>query len=334
MPELIYEYRGDVLENIYRGRICIVDFSRDQTYAVGDPDEITFYRSASKPIQALPVLMRGLDEKYALTEEEITIMAGSHSGEEIHLAAVLGILEKAGFSESDMIMKPVYPENADAYKRMIKNDLPPRKALHNCSGKHAGLMLLAEEFGNHRDYWHPECSAQQEVKHCISMMSGCPEEDILIGIDGCGVPVFAVPMRGIAASFACLACPELIDELKLRNAAAKMSEMMQRHPLYVKGTGTLCSMLNSDPNVIAKGGAQGVYAMALKRERIGIMIKQEDGTQDERPDIIAEILRQINYQDHSLIERLEKFHSKQIFNDNGTVIGERKPVFSLERVKN
>ena len=96
MPELIHEYRGGVLENIHRGRICVTDRSGRTVYAVGDPEEITFYRSASKPIQALPLLERGLDGKYGLSGEETAVMSGSHSGEDFHLAAVLGILEKAG----------------------------------------------------------------------------------------------------------------------------------------------------------------------------------------------------------------------------------------------
>ena len=331
MPELIHEYRGGVLENIHRGRICVTDRSGRTVYAVGDPEEITFYRSASKPIQALPLLERGLDGKYGLSGEETAVMSGSHSGEDFHLAAVLGILEKAGYSEDEMIMNPTYPEDAAARNAMIKAGMPPRKALHNCSGKHAGLMLLAGELGDHRDYWRPDCPAQREVKSCIARMSGWPEEKIGVGIDGCGVPVFAVPLRCIAASFVRLGCPELIEDEALRRAAEKMSGAMHAHPLYVKGTGTLCSLLNSDPNIVAKGGAQGVYAMALKREGLGIAIKQEDGTQDERADIIAEVLRQIGYADRALIDRLEQFHPGEIVNDNGTVVGERKTVFFMKK---
>jgi len=330
MPELIHEYRGEVLENVHRGRICVVGADGRVLFSAGDPETVTFYRSASKPIQALPVLMHGLDEKYGLTGEELTVMTGSHSGESFHLRAVLGALEKSGCREDDMIMRPCLPENERARNEMIRAGLPPRKALHNCSGKHAGLMMLAGEFGDRRDYWRPDCPAQLEVRRCIAEMAGWPEEKIKLGTDGCGVPVFAAPMRCIAASFLRLACPELIDDPALRRAAERISSLMHEHPLYVKGTGTLCSMLNAEPNVLAKGGAQGLYAMALKRERLGIVIKQEDGTQDERADIIAEVLRQIGYSDRSLIERLERFHPAVIVNDCGAAVGERRAVFTLE----
>ncbi|MBE6885064.1 MAG: asparaginase [Ruminococcaceae bacterium] len=329
MTELIHEYRGSILENIHCGHICIVDERGGVVHAVGNAEQMTYYRSASKPIQALPVLMNRLDEKFGLSGEEIAIMAGSHSGESCHRDAILSMLKKAGYAEEDMIMNPVYPEAVYARDEMIRRGDPPRKALHNCSGKHVGLMLLAGMFGNHRDYWHPDSKAQKEVKKCIANMAEWPEEKIEIGIDGCGVPVFAVPLRCIAFSFLKLLCPELIADECLAGAAGKMSQAMQKYPLFVKGTDTLCTLLNSDSNVIAKGGAQGVYAFALKRERLGVVIKQADGTGDERPNIVAEILRQIHYSDKTLIEKLEHFHPSEIINDNGTVVGSRKAVFTL-----
>ena len=88
---LVNEYRGDILDLVHMGYICIVDENSRVIWHAGDPDETVFYRSASKPIQALPVIARGLDKKFGLTEEESTIFAGSHAGEAFHIAALESI---------------------------------------------------------------------------------------------------------------------------------------------------------------------------------------------------------------------------------------------------
>lgn len=147
MTEIIHEYRGKLLENIHHGRIAVVNDQGKVLYAVGEPEALTYYRSASKPLQALPVLERHLEEKYGLTNDEIVIMAGSHAGEDIHLNAILGMLEKAGFAEEDMVMLPTLPANEEVRRRMLCQNLPGRKALHNCAGKHTASMMLARFFG-------------------------------------------------------------------------------------------------------------------------------------------------------------------------------------------
>lgn len=148
MPEiLVEEYRGGILENSHTGRICVVDEKGSAVKKVGDCLQKTFYRSSSKPLQLLPVLVRGLDKKYGLTGEETTIMAGSHSAEFRHVEVLESILAKTGIKEEDLIMKPVFPCDIEHRNYLIKNDMKPRKLYHNCAGKHISLMLLSRELG-------------------------------------------------------------------------------------------------------------------------------------------------------------------------------------------
>ena len=330
MAELVHEYRGGILENVHPGRICVVNDKGELIHSVGETDTMTYFRSASKPIQALPLIVHGLEKKYDLTEEELTLLASSHSGEPWHLERLLSILEKTGYSEDDLIMLPTYPDNKTARYNLLKASGKPRKLLHNCSGKHIGAMML-EEFltGQRFDYWKPDSAAQREITAAISYMTRWLVEDIGIGVDGCGVPVFAVPFKNIAISFMGLACPDRIDDEKIRAATEKIVSHMNRHPLMIEGTGSICSLFNGDPNVIAKGGAQGVYAFGLKKERLGFAIKNEDGDETSWPVTIAEILRQLDYDNPDTIAKLDKLAPVTVINDNNTEVGVKRPVFRL-----
>ena len=331
MVELMHEYRGNVLENVHPGRVCVVDEGGGRLLSAGNADAMTYFRSASKPLQALPVLIRGLDRMYGLSDSEVTIMAGSHSGEQVHLDAILGILEKTGFSEDDLIMKPVYPNNGKARDDMIRSSLPPRKALHNCSGKHLGAMMLEKALtGSHMDYWKPGSAAQKEITAMISEMTSLTPGRIEVGVDGCGLPVFAVPQRSMALAYLKLACPDVIGDPETRAAAERIVSLMNRYPHIIDGTGTVCSLFNGDSNVVAKRGAQGVYAFGLKKERIGVSMKREDGTEAGWAFIIAEILRQLKYDNAETIEKLDKLAPAAVVNDNGIEVGAIKPVFKLE----
>lgn len=330
MACLVEEYRGNVLENIHRGRICVVNDCGQVVGSCGDPQAITFFRSASKPLQALPVLARDLHKHYNLTDDEITIMAGSHAGEPMHLAVILSMLEKAGFLEEDLIMLPAWPASPAAKEQLIREGKGPRKALHNCSGKHVGAMMLAKALGgSHKDYWKPESPAQVEIRRVMGALCSYPAENIEIGIDGCGVPVFAVPMKGIATGYLRLAHSELIEEPALGAAAACMVPRIHTNNLMMRGTGYLCSRINEDENITAKGGACGVYGFALKKERLGVAIKIEDGTEDVWPIVIAEILRQLGYKNQKTFELLASLAPATILNNNKTTVGSKKTVFKL-----
>jgi len=172
--------------------------------------------------------------------------------------------------------------------------------------------------------------AQQRIMDFISLMSGYPREKIKTGTDGCGVPVFAVPLQYIANTFLRLACPELIKDEKLRKAVERNSSLMNKYPRLISGSNAICTLLNQDDNIVAKGGALGVYCFGLRKEKLGIAYKVEDGSYDELPLIAATILEFIKYDRHATIERILNQFPKEIKNDCGKLVGEYVPVFKLE----
>ena len=291
---LVEDYRGDVVENVHRGHICGVDQNGNIAYCIGDARHMTYMRSSAKPIQAIPTLKYGFDEMFGYTEEETTILAGSHWGEPFHVKALESIISKLGISENDLVMLPTYPINQKARQELIKSGKPPRKVYHNCSGKHLGILTLCKGMGFDIDkYWDTNHPAQKEIIKYISAIAGYPKQDIKIGIDGCGVPVFAMPLEYLANAYLKLAYPNLINDVGTHDAVVKLSKLMNKNNLMIGGTGTICSTLLSDDNIIAKGGAQGVYCFGLKKERMGFALKVMDGTENNWAPIIASILEQI-----------------------------------------
>ena len=319
---LVYEYRGGLLDLTHMGYFCMVDERSQVIRAVGDPEEPVYYRSASKPVQALPVIAMGLDRKYGITEEESVIFAGSHAGEPFHVKALESIFEKAGLKEEQLIMNPACPAQKDAYLDWVRCGGVKRRFYHNCAGKHAALLLGQRELGGvTEDYWKTDAPVEQEVLRTIAVLSETSSDRVQIGVDGCGVPVFAVGMRNIAAAFKNLACLDTIQDDRLAQAAAEFVPRIHRYPHMMRGTGYLCSRINEDPNIVGKGGANAVYGLGLKKERIGIAIKAADGCEDIWPFVIAAALRSIGYDNRETLAMLDSLHGREIRNDNELVVG-------------
>ena len=329
-PEKLVEiYRGPLLECFQIGSIAIVDESGLRMSA-GDVDFVSYYRSSSKPIQILPLYPLEIDKKYDLTDEELSIMSGSLACSPRQLELVDSVMRKAHISQELLIMLPCYPiwdSYATQYKREGK---PPSKLYHNCIGKHLGLILMQREMGGvPADYWKVESPVQQEILRYISVFTDVPVEEIRVGWDGCGVPVFAVPMPNLALSYLRLAAPDLIPDETIAASAARNVSIIARHPENLMDAEALCGVLCRDSNVISKAGADGVYTLGLKKERMGVAIKIYDGNSTNMPLIVREVLQQLDYENKETIRRLDESFPSDVINATGSVVGYKKAVFRL-----
>lgn len=326
---LFEEYREDILECVHHGTVCVVNKDGIMA-AVGDPGWICYYRSASKPIQSLPVLLHGLDQKYGLTEEETALFSGSHWGDEEHVRVLESIMQKTGLKEEQMIMLPVYPNRISERNRLIENQMPPRKVYHNCSGKHLGMMLLARELGEEvSGYWKRDSRAQQEILEITAMMTGTAAKDIKTGVDGCGVPVYAVPFYSIAASYLRLMCPELIPDTALRTAVIKNVNVIHKYPHMIAGKDIVCSVLASSEDLLGKSGALGVYAVGIRSLGVGVVVKIMDGSHDEFAAAVLRVFEELGYENGEVTAKLKELYPSVIVNDNKEMVGRRKAVFRL-----
>ncbi len=325
---LARETRGELDDLIHLGYLSIVDEHSRVVYHVGDPDARVFFRSASKPLQALPVIARELDKQYGLTEEETVLFAGSHAGEPFHFAAIARMMQKTGFSEDLLVMKPTTPHHRPSEEARIRQGLPSHKYYHNCAGKHIASLLLQRALGAPpENYWQIGAACQQEIERTLRIMS--ETDDVQTAVDGCGVPVFAVGMKHIAIAFKNLAYPQAIADDAIAAAATTFVPRIHDHPLMMRGTGYLCSLLNCDENIVAKGGANGVYGFALKKEKLGVAFKLIDGTEQAWPLIVRDVLDDLGALSDETRARLDTLHPDIIRNDNESEVGRRETTFHV-----
>ncbi|MBB6671990.1 asparaginase [Cohnella nanjingensis] len=325
---LVEEYRGGVLENVHYGAISVVDEHGRILYKAGDPAHMTFLRSAAKPFQAMPVMKRRIDEAYGLTGQEAALFAASHRGEAYHVASLESLFRKMGLREDDLHCCASYPLNEEAKAERLRAHEPKRRIFHNCSGKHAGLMGLSKHMGwDERTYYDLSHPVQQEILDVAADIAEVPKDAIPLGVDGCGLPIFALPLHKIAYAYLKLACPDLIGDPGNRQAAAAIAKLMNDNPDMIADRKFVCSALLRDDNLSAKGGAKGVYGIGLRKERIGISLKVSDGSEQVWPCIIASILERLGYGNQATIDRLYALVPNEIVNDGGTPVGERRAVF-------
>src|SRR5665647_30218 len=174
-PERLLEiFRGGHLECFHMGSIVIAD-KNGLRASVGDVDFISYYRSSSKPIQILPFYELGIDKKYNLTDEEISIMSGSLACSPRQMEIIASIMKKANIPEDIFIMLPCYPMYEVYATQYIREGKPKSKLYHNCIGKHLGLVLMQREMGGkEEDYWKLESPIQQKILKYISEFTDMP----------------------------------------------------------------------------------------------------------------------------------------------------------------
>jgi L-asparaginase II len=245
--------------------------------ASGNPGFVTFLRSAAKPFQAIPLVADGVVDRFGVTPEEIAVCCGSHSGEEVHLRTVRSLLDRVGVTEPALECGPHLPMSESAARGMMRRGEEPRPIHNNCSGKHAGMLAHARHRGwpleGYRLRRHP---VQERALAEISRWTGVPGGRIGLGVDGCGVVCFALPIDAVALGFARLAreAREQPD-----GDAGRVLSAMAEHPLQVAGSGRLCTELVESTNgrVLAKVGAEGIYCALDRESGLGLALKVEDG---------------------------------------------------------
>lgn len=321
--------RGANVESRHFGSLAVVDAEGRLHASAGDPTLVAYLRSAAKPFQALPLVASGAAEGYGLTARELAICAASHSGEAAHVDTVLGILAKLGLDPALLRCGVVLPADRQQAARVLTGALPAGPLYNDCSGKHSGMLATSQWCGwpleSYLELTHP---LQQELLQIISDFSGVATPQLGLGVDGCGVPTFAAPLRNLARAWARLASPE---PGAYAGAATTVLDAMAAHPFQVAGTGRLCTELMTlvGDRVVAKSGAEGLLCLALRERGWGVAIKIEDGTQRALPAIVAALLRQLDIFDDELASAFEARQPTVMRNKHGAPTGVIRASFTL-----
>src|SRR5258706_3678080 len=301
---LVEVWRGPIVESRHRGHLIAVDGAGHTVAALGSPETVTYVRSSGKPFQALPVLVSGAADRFGFTEQEVAIACGSHSGEAIHVDTVRSMLSKIGLDESALKCGVHQPFSAEVAQALASNQQQPNVLQNNCSGKHAAMLALAVHLGTptatYDDWRHP---AQQLIAQTVSDFSEIPVDQIALGVDGCGAPVFGVPVHAMALMYARLVSPPEDFAPATRAACRRISKAMIEFPAMVGGTKDRLDtelIKTGAGRLISKIGAEGVYTVGVLAcpewpNGLGLALKIEDGDDHRaRPPAVIEALRQMN----------------------------------------
>jgi L-asparaginase II len=272
-------WRGDLVESVHCGRYAVRGVRGEKIDALGDPEGYVCLRSSAKPFQALPLVFSGAAEAFGITDEELAVACASHNAEPRHLAAVRSILRKAGLSEDDLQSGAHPPMHALSATRLLRSGEEPRPIHGNCSGKHAGMLAVCVYAGwDPAGYRDPEGPLQKLVRRTVAKLCELEPAEVRIAGDGCGVPVFAIPLQNLALGFARLGAGGAEDFPEdLLEAGRRVRDAMRAHPYMVAGTGRLDTKLIEATDLIVKSGAEGVFA-AASPQGWGLAFKISDGT--------------------------------------------------------
>jgi L-asparaginase II len=270
----------------------VVDATGNVVFELGNTTAAVYPRSAVKPIQAVPLVASGAAESLGLSSAEIALACGSHGGTPSHVTAVRSMLAKAGLDESCLACGGHWPLDEDAARRLAAAGERPSPLHDNCSGKHAGFLCLARHRGHpiagYVEALHP---TMQEVTATLRRFTDEPLTADTMGIDGCSIPTFALPLRSCAVGLARLASG---TTLRPEDAAAarRIVAAMTTHPDMVAGPRRFESrvMATYGPAVACKPGAEGVFCAGLSRRGLGVAIKIDDGNGRAAEAVMAVVL--------------------------------------------
>jgi L-asparaginase II len=329
---LVRVLRGGIEESLHTGALVVLEDDRPLVVR-GDVHRIVFYRSASKPLQALELVRCGAADAFGLTDAEIAIAAGSHSAEPRHLAAARSILSKAGVPEAALRCGGHRSVNPDVAFAQRRDDVPVTSILSNCSGKHSGMLVASKHRGLSLDGYleltHP---VQDAIAHHVAAFCGMPRDRVLAGVDGCGAPALAVPLDAMARSIARVGAPDDVPGMPadLADAARRVARAMAAHPEMVAGEDRFDTdlMLAGHGKLLAKAGAEGVHVVAVPERRLGLAIKADDGNDRGYRAVVVEVLRRLGVLDDAAADALRRKHAPAIIpNMAGKPVGRLELAF-------
>ncbi len=330
-PVLAVTTRSGRIESWHRGAVAVYH-DDERILAVGDVDRPVFARSATKPLQALPFLERGLGDRLRLPAEELAVMCASHDGTAVHTAAVRSFLARGGLREDQLGCGAQAPFDADSRLDLLRRGEQPGRVHNNCSGKHTGFLHLARACGDDlTNYLDPASLSQQEVNAAVAAMAGLPGP-IEVGLDGCGAPTFLMPLAALARAFCRLANPVGLSPVRA-TACRTILDAAGRAPSLLAGERRFCTaLLRAWPGrVFAKNGAEGVYAVALapdpQRRRwpraFGIAVKVDDGNERGYQPVIIDLLVRLGaFAGGQVPTAAAVFHRLAIHNTQQKLVGD------------
>ena len=323
-PVTVEVTRGNLVESRHRGMGIVVDGDGRSLFSFGDVDSGVFPRSACKAMQALPLVESGAADAYGFGNRELALSCASHSGEDEHVALAASMLARAGRDVSALECGAHWSSDQKALIHQARTLDKPTALHNNCSGKHSGFVCTCTHAGyeveGYINYDHP---LQAEIRGTMESLTGATLGYDNCGIDGCSIPTYAVPLRGLAHGFAKMATGTGLDAIRAK-ASRRLIEACMAEPFYVAGTKRACTkLMQAAPGrIFAKTGAEGVFVAALPDEGIAMAVKCEDGTTRAAEAMIFALIARYLEKDNDVRETLMGMANHAMKNWNGIHVGD------------
>ena len=335
-PVLVEVLRGDHLESFHRGAWAVVDDGGALVCSGGDIERPIFPRSAVKVLQALPLVASGAAESFGLDDAALALACASHGGEPEHVAVAAKVLARLALDERALECGAHWPGFEPAKLALARAGEEPHALHNNCSGKHAGFACLGcwlaqqqgKEFrGFLSGYVQPEHPVMQAVSHALEAATGFALRDAPVGVDGCSIPTFGIPLRHLAQGFARVATGQGLSPEHAR-AARRLRQAVARQPFMVAGTGRFDTrvMQHFGERVFCKVGAEGVYCAAFPEQGLGVALKMDDGNNARAAEVaMATLIAQHVQCDEEDADMLAPLLNPVLSNWRGQRVGGLQP---------
>lgn len=315
--------RGAMVESRHRVHAAVVDWNGHLRVGARDPLLKTWWRSCAKPFQVMPMVERGQLAALGWGADELALACASHGGEPEHVALAGAMLSGIGLEEGDLVCGPHEPLSSRGARLLRESGHRLTRLHNNCSGKHSAMLARAviEQWPT-AGYERATHRVQVDARRTVSAWSGVTEEAVAVGIDGCGVTVFGLPLANMALSYARLGYAARRGD----DAPAQIVEAMTGHPFLIGGTDRFDTVLMEAcaGRVLCKIGAEGVHTLAIPDQGLGIAVKVEDGAHRAQYLAVIALLSALDALPHPIPDALRAFTGKHVFNTRGEVVGEMR----------
>lgn len=331
-PLSVEVVRGQVVESQHQVMAVVVDDRGAPALSWGNLDYLTYPRSAIKMLQALPLVESGAADAFGFEDRHLCLTCSSHRGERKHLLALKEILKKTGIHEDQLVCGPHWPAHEASTHDMIREGLVPTALTNNCSGKHSGIIAtclhLKENPLGYETFAHP---AQARLRRVLSEVMHFDHEKTFYGVDGCGIPTYAVPLKNLAIGMLALINPKESEARRL--AGRRIIEAVRKEAFYLSGSDDFTSdfIRGTQGRCIIKNGAEGVFCGVIPEKGWAFAVKAEDGGARAAQAATAFLLEKLGVIKEENHEELKKYLEPKVKNWKGLEVGSirvRMPVAS------
>ena len=270
--ELAVVARSGFVESRHSGSAIVLSPDGVVALQLGDVASPILPRSSLKPLQALACLTAGAP----LEDERLALATASHSGTDRHVSVVRDILDAARLGEDALLCPPAWPTDQATRDEMVREHHEPSRIRMNCSGKHAAMLLACSVNGwDPKSYLDPEHPVQAHIRDVIERLIG--EKARATAIDGCGAPVYAMSLSGLAKAIQRVGTASQTSPFALHRSAGTLVRAVREHPWAIEGPGRPDTVAIERLGVFAKTGAEGVLVMVAPNGAT-VALKMLDGS--------------------------------------------------------